>query len=363
MTTSGVTTPAPMEGHGAYNRSSRVQAAGLAPAVSLFERAARAVALAPSPQPIVIADYGSSEGHNSLAPISVAIEVLRGRVGADRAISVVHTDLPGNDFAALFQALADDQDSYMRGDPAVFPSAVGRSFYQQILPANSVTLGWSSWAVQWLSRVPGSIPDQVQVAYSKDPSARAAFTRQAAEDWRAFLDSRGRELAPGGRLVVMTMAFDDTGDFGYRSLVEAVYAALMDLVDEGLVRAEEARRMVIPTVGRSRTDLAAPFAGGKSYAGLALEHLEVFHGEDRIFAEFEANGDAKAFGAAWAAFTRASVFPTLAAGLDGGGDTPRAAEFMDQLEANVAARLAAAPEPTVIPLAQMLIAEDEAAAR
>ena len=38
-------TPAPMEGHGVYNRSSRVQAAGSSPALPLFEHAARNVEL------------------------------------------------------------------------------------------------------------------------------------------------------------------------------------------------------------------------------------------------------------------------------------------------------------------------------
>jgi hypothetical protein len=65
-----------MEGHGAYNRSSRVQAAGLLPAVDLLERAARSAALAPPPHTITVADYGSSEGHNSLLPIAVAIRSL-----------------------------------------------------------------------------------------------------------------------------------------------------------------------------------------------------------------------------------------------------------------------------------------------
>src|SRR5271169_630079 len=176
--------PAPMEGHGVYNRSSRVQAAGLAPAVPLLEQAARTVPLAAAAQPVVIADYGSSEGRNSLVPLAVAISVLRERVGPERAISVVHTDMPDNDFTALFQALAVHPNSYLRGDPAVFASAAGKSFYEQILPSGSVTLGWSSWAVQWLSRVPAPIPDQVQVAYSQDPAAQAAFARQAAEDWR-----------------------------------------------------------------------------------------------------------------------------------------------------------------------------------
>ena len=350
--------PAPVEGHGVYNRSSRVQAAGLSPAVPLLEQAARTVTLAAAPEAIVLADYGSSEGHNSLGPLAVAIDALRERVGPERAISIVHTDLPENDFTALFQTLIADPNSYLRGDPAVFVSAVGRSFYDQILPSQSVTLGWSSWAVQWLSQVPAQIPDQVQVAYSRDPAAWAAFGRQAASDWQRFLTHRGRELRPGGRLVVLTMAIDEGGNFGYRPLLEAMYAALMDLVEKGFVRVEEAQRMVIPTVGRSRADIVAPFGESGRFAGLSLEEVEVFHGEDRIWAEFEGNGDALAFGARWAAFSRASVFPTLAAGLEGGRNDPRAIPFVEQLESGLAGRLAATPEPMLIPLAKMLLAKD-----
>jgi hypothetical protein len=351
--------PAPMEGHGFYNRSSRVQAAGLSPAVTLFERAARTVELPPPLLPIVIADYGSSEGRNSLDPMAAAIDTLRERVGSERTISVVHTDVAENDFTALFRTLATDPNSYLRGDGAVFFSAVGRSFYEQILPANSVTLGWSSWAVQWLSRVPAPIPDQVQVSYSQDPAARAAYARQAAEDWRAFLSHRGRELCPGGRLVVMTMALDEAGNFGYRPLLEAMYAALLQMVEEGLVRADEVDRMAIPTVGRSRADLLAPFAEDGHFVDLSIEQIEVFLGEDKIWAQFEADGDAQAFAAQWAAFSRASVFLTLASGLKGGRDDPRAATFVDRLESGMKARLAAAPERMLIPLAKLLLLKAE----
>jgi S-adenosylmethionine-dependent carboxyl methyltransferase len=112
----------------------------------------------------------------------------------------------------------------------VFPCAVGRSFYEQILPLSSVTLGWSSWAVQWLSRVPALIPDQVQVAYSRDAAARAAFSKQAAEDSQCFLTHRGAELRSGRRLVVLSMALDEYGDFGYRAAVAAIYCSLLDLL-------------------------------------------------------------------------------------------------------------------------------------
>src|ERR1700675_3788897 len=95
-------TPAPMEGRGVYNRSSHVQAAGLSPAVPLLEQAARMVPLAADPQPVVIADYGSSEGHNSLGPLAAAIGRLRERVGGERAHAAVAPHIPENVFGALF---------------------------------------------------------------------------------------------------------------------------------------------------------------------------------------------------------------------------------------------------------------------
>jgi hypothetical protein len=344
-----------MEGHGAYNRSSRVQAAGSSPAVALLDKAARQVPLVTAPEPVVIVDYGSSEGRNSLAPVAVAIGILRERIGRERAISVVHTDLPGNDFAALFQTLASDPDSYLRDDPRVFPSAIGRSFYEQILPDSTVSLGWSSWAIQWLSRVPALIPDQVQVAYSQDAAVRSAFYQQAADDWRRFLGHRAAELRPGGRLIVLSMALDDHGDFGYKPCVVAIYGAVLDLVDEGFITKEEACRMVIPTVGRSRQDFMAPFAETGSFAGLTVEEIDIFYGEDRIWADFQSHGDADAgmYAARWAAFSRASVCPTLAASLD--DKELRAAEFIDRIEARMIARLKVAPEPMLIPLAKMVL--------
>lgn len=348
--------PAPMEGHGAYNRSSRVQAAGSSPAVPLLEKAARKVPVATAPEPVVIADYGSSEGRNSLVPLSVAIGIFRERIGQERAVAVVHTDLPGNDFGALFQTLASDPDSYLRDDPRVFSSAIGRSFYGQILPDSSVSLGWSSWAVQWLSRVPALIPDQVQVAYSRDMETRAVFSLQAARDWELFLTHRAAELRPGGRLVILSMAVDDHGEFGYRASVDAIYGGLMDLVEEGFMNVAEMHRMVIPTFGRSRRDFMAPFADTGGFAGLAMEELEIFYGEDRIWEEFKGHGDAASYGARWAAFSRASVGPTLAAGLD--NCVVRAGDFLERLEGKMAARLAAAPERTVIPLAKMVIVKE-----
>ena len=85
--------------------------------------------------------------------------MLRKRTRPEHSVLVAHTDVADNDFTALFRTLADDPDTYLQKDAATFASAVGRSFYTQILPSNSVNLGWTSWAIQWLSRVPAPVPD------------------------------------------------------------------------------------------------------------------------------------------------------------------------------------------------------------
>jgi hypothetical protein len=356
-----VVRPEPMES-ATYTASSRLQAAGLVPAIALFEQAAQQVPLPKPPQPIVIADYGVAHGHNSLKPMSAAIEVLRRRTRRDHAILFAHTDLPENDFTALFRTLDNDPDSYLHHDAASFPSAIGRSFYGQILPSNTVNLGWTSWAIQWLSRIPAGAPeltDHVQIAYSKNAEARAAYARQAATDWNDFVAFRGRELCPDGRLVVLTMALDEDGEFGYRAMNDALYAGLNDQVADGLLHPDELRRMAIPLFARNEKDFRAPFSPKGRFEGLTIEHLEIFNADDRFWARFQSDGDAEIFGAQWAAFARFALFPTLAAALDGGISDPRATEFIQQLEAAMAQRLASAPEPMRIPLASIVLLKRE----
>lgn len=349
-----VVRPEPVDS-GSFTASSRLQAAGLPGAIKLFEDAAQAVPLPAPPQPIVIADYGAATGHNSLLPICAAIAVLRKRTRPEHSIMVAHTDVAENDFTVLFQTLKDDPDSYLKKDAASFASAIGRSFYTQILPSNSVNLGWTSWAIQWLSRVPAPVPDHLLVAYSADENVKAAYAKQAAHDWHEFVAFRGRELCPGGRLVVLTTAVGDDGDFGGRPLFRCMLAELADLVAQGLVTEDEVHRMCIPMVSRCAADFLSPFAPKGRFERVEIEHLEVFDVEDRFWAQYQVDHDAKAFGTQWAEFARASVFPTIASALDGGTADPRYAEFMNRLQAGVAARMAAKPEEMQIPLAQLVL--------
>jgi hypothetical protein len=80
-----------MEGGGAYNKHAKLQADASASALASWKGAVECIALDNGDRPIVIADYGSSQGKNSLAPMRVAVETVRSRVGPRASQSI-----PGN---------------------------------------------------------------------------------------------------------------------------------------------------------------------------------------------------------------------------------------------------------------------------
>src|SRR6185312_4573148 len=142
MTTDAALAGQAMEGHGFYNRNSDLQAAGIDLLLPLLEQVLDAVAVGgPAGAPLMMADYGSSQGRNSMRPVGRAIDRLRERFGAERPVEVIPTDLPSNDFASLFAVLHEDPSSYLAGRREVFPSAVGRSYFQPILPPGRVNFG------------------------------------------------------------------------------------------------------------------------------------------------------------------------------------------------------------------------------
>ena len=109
-----------------------------------------------------------------MAPMRIAIAALRAKSAAGRTVEVIHTDLPSNDFASLFQALGEEPDSYMKGATGVFPSAVGRSYFEPIIAPGTVHLGWNSWTLQWLSNKPIEVSDHILAGLSESETAREA---------------------------------------------------------------------------------------------------------------------------------------------------------------------------------------------
>jgi len=330
-----------MEGGGSYNRHARIPAGGAGLAMPFLEQAVQRLALNGNNHPIVIADYGSSEGKNSLAPLRAAIRGLRVRFGPNRPIQVVHIDQAANDFNSLFDVLHRDPERYLAEDPNTFPSAIGRSFYEPVFPPEQVDLGWSSYAAVWLSHIPALIPGHF-LAVASTGEVRAAFDRQGAEDWRRFLSLRARELRPGGRLVVVLPALNDHGAAGFEPLFNHANAAVAEMVAEGTISADERARMVLGAYPRRRAQLLEPFEPSGPFEGLVVENCELSELPDAAWTDYQRDGKLETYADWHAGFFRSIFAPSLASALD---DAARRGSFADQLEARLKQRLAQRPMP------------------
>ena len=326
-----------MEGDGFYNRHSGMQAAGIALLSSLWHTACQTVTI--DKGPLTIVDYGSSQGRNSMAPIRMAIEALRARAGSDIPIEVVHTDLPSNDFSALFAALEKEPDSYLAGTSGVFPSAIGRSFFEQLLPSGRIHLGWTTWAMQWMSHSPADAPDHILAGMSASPAVMVAVKQQQAADWRRLLQVRSSEMRPGAKLLAGFTA-RTAREAGWEWLLGELWGAVEDMGREGLLSAQERQRITIPIGLRSMEEIQEPFAANGRFADLAIERLEILQVGDPCWHDFHRTGDARAFAQRHADMTQAWAGPTIARLIDASRNP---AKLVNELFARVAGRLAIKP--------------------
>jgi hypothetical protein len=357
MASQATVTHGVMEGGGSYNTHARIPAGGANLALPFLEQAVRGVTVEGGSEPLVIADYGSSQGKNSLAPMRVAIKELRARVGPERPIFVAHIDQAANDFNTLFDVLHKDPERYSRDDPKVYPSAIGRSFYESVFPRDHVHLGWSSYAAVWLSRIPMSIPDHF-ISLASTGEVRAAFERQAAEDWTAFLSLRANELRPGGRLVVVLPGLNDDGGIGLEPLFGHANEALAEMVREGTITSDERSRMALGSYPRRRCELLAPFTDGQ-FRGLRVEHCDLSGLPDAAWVDYEHDGNKEMLVNRHAGFFRAIFVPSLASALT---DRKKQA-FADGLERRLKQRLSERPTPLHSFVQTMVLAKQDPTTR
>ncbi|WP_261316212.1 class I SAM-dependent methyltransferase [Rhizobium leguminosarum] len=328
-----------MEGDGFYNRHSAMQAVGIAALISLWKAVCRTVPI--DEAPLTIVDYGSSQGRNSMAPMRVAIDILRDRRGASVPIEIVHTDLPSNDFSALFSALASDDGSYMMGASNVFPSAIGRSYFEPLLPPQRVHLGWSTWALQWMSGSAIDAQDHVLAGMSALPTVISAVAKQQTSDWRRFLQLRSQEMKPGAKLVAGFTARATSGT-GWEWLLGELWSAAGEMRELGLLSEAEQNHLTIPIGLRSLEDIKAPFIQTGYFANLRLEHVDLVKVSDPCWEEFERSGDNRAFAKLHADMTRAWSGPVITSLISPSRERN---ELVSELFARFERRLSESPRP------------------
>jgi hypothetical protein len=238
----------------------------------------------------------------------MAIETVRRRAGPKRAIEIIHTDLPSNDFTALFEAVLTDPSSYMNGRSGVFPAAIGRRYFEPLVPPQSVHLAWNTWSMQWMSHLPDLAFDHVLAGMSEEANLLAAVARAQTDDWSRFLALRARELLPSGRLLTAFTARTEA-ETGWEWLLGELWASILDLVADHILDAGEAERMTIPIGLGGSTMCAVHSRPGVLSKGSSRSKSSWNRSTTPIGLEYNRTGDGNTFANRHAAATRAWAGP------------------------------------------------------
>ncbi|WP_420332988.1 hypothetical protein [Roseibium sp.] len=336
-----------MTGHGYYDANSRTQWNAIEAVLPLLDHAAATFPLK-GDGVITFADYGCSEGRNSVAVMERALRTALPRTPLP--VQTVHSDLPTNDFGTLFQNLRPHGQSVF-GSGRVFSSAVGGSMYDQLRPDRSVHLATTFNAIGFLSRRPvETLPGYIQ---PNGPSAirgngfvseeeTAAFRAQARRDVEAFLKVRARELVPGGQLLVQVFGATDeakTCDGIYDLLNDAV----LGFVETGEIDRETYDRYYQPVYMRRLEELTGPALdpGSETADLFELNQARDYEITVPFVEQYKEDGDLDTYATAYVHFFRAFTEAVLTNALP---DTPERGGLVDRVYERADEILRAAPD-------------------
>ena len=295
--------------------------------------------------PFAVADFGAADGGTSLEMMRRLISAIRARE-PQRQIALGYTDLPHNDFSALFR----QTEGLLTDFSGVFVSAAGTSFYRQIFPDSSLSLGFSATAMHWLSQRPCVIADHVQ-AVGAAPGEREQFRAQALADWQTILLARAQELKPGGRLVLANFCIDEAGRYlghtGGVDMFDSFARHWRDLYRAGRIGQSEYENATFPQFYKTPEEFGAPFhdpASAVANAGLTLESISTMVTPCPYAEAFAAHGDAAAFARAYVPTLRSWSETVFSGALDPARPAPERALLLDAFYGAYEADVAAAPQ-------------------
>ncbi|XP_062023048.1 loganic acid O-methyltransferase-like [Rosa rugosa] len=236
-----------------------------------------------------IADLGCSVGPNTFSSVENIFEAVQSkyqsqvpRLSASQIpdFQVFFNDHTCNDFNMLFRSLPDQnrQRYYAAGVPG--------SFYGRLFPRASIHFVYSSYALQWISRVPKEVMDKDSPAWNKgrihylnstDEVVRA-YQAQHAEDMECFLDARAQEIVCGGLMVLIIPGHQLQGSSNdSHSFLNVTYrllgSSLTDMARKGVVSEDKADSFNIPIYHMSPQELEAVVEKNGCFSIESVDHL------------------------------------------------------------------------------------------
>ncbi|CAF0718516.1 unnamed protein product [Adineta steineri] len=222
---------------GSYNSNSSPQLAIIKSSALIIKIAIEMLNIPPALFPIIIADFGASHGKNSMHVIELIIGYIQELKKTDRSFLIVHNDLLTNDWNQLFGILEKNK--------IFFSVANARSFYEQCLPPNSLTIGFSSASLHWLSKKPGNISNHCISIFAEGAELQA-FQKQARDDYWLFVEKRALELIQGGIVIIVLNCLNHEGI----TMTESVYHLLYQCA-KSILSPDELLNYTLPVYIRS----------------------------------------------------------------------------------------------------------------
>ncbi|XP_022041819.1 loganic acid O-methyltransferase [Helianthus annuus] len=213
--------------------------------------------------PFLIADLGCSIGPNTFIAVkniinSVQLKYQTLKITPTPEFQVFFNDHASNDFNTLFKTLPSDKHYYAAGVPG--------SFYARLFPRSSFHLIYSSFALHWLSKVPGEVMERGSPAWNKgrvhyggaEEEVVMAYKQQYERDMHGFLNARAEEVVCGGLVVVLVPGRPNEVPHSKcigNVLFEILGCCLLEMAKEGKINEETVDHLNLPIYYASPQEL------------------------------------------------------------------------------------------------------------
>ncbi|MCP4385321.1 MAG: class I SAM-dependent methyltransferase [Hyphomicrobiales bacterium] len=337
-----------MKGHGFYDRHSTPQRATIDAVLPWLEDAIANMRLTEGSPTIGVADFGCSEGRNSIAATQAVVAAVRKRTA--QPILTMHTDLPLNDYSRLLTMLRPEGRSVFNV-AETYSAVVGGSFYGQLLPPRSLHVATTFNSIGYLSRRPiDRLEHHVQANGPSTPDApgsvsqeeKEAFLEQTLADMESFLRARAAELVPGGLLLLQCFGAGEVWHNCDR-ITDALNDALLAAVAAGRIGRAGYETYYSPFYYRTVDEMISLVATPEAPLGslFRLDRAETFDVSVPFVEEFRRTADVAKFASAYVNFFRAFTEPQLRMAFV---DRPNVDQTIDEIFAHIERLICDDPE-------------------
>lgn len=240
-----------------------------------------------------VTDLGCSVGPNTFLAVQNILEAVEHKCrtqghNSDQVpeFQVFFSDQAENDFNELLQSLPPDRKYYAMGVPG--------SFYSRLFPKACLHFVYSSFSLQFLSKVPEQVVDRSSPAWNKgrihySNSAHEvveAYATQYAKDMECFLSARAQEIVGGGLVAFVVPGRADGTPHAqnfYNMSLDLFGSCLMDMANKGVIAEDRVDSFNLPIYNASLQEVEAIVKGNGCFSIERMEHLPQETPQPKVF--------------------------------------------------------------------------------